>query len=289
MKKIIYKTINWYATHFRFPAKGFSILFHCCKLFGINQWQFLKKLPSGIILNLNLNDHIQKQLFWQGAYEFEEMNLLLHLLNKGDNFLDIGANIGYFSLHAAQVVGTAGMVWSFEPATVIFKQLERHIEMNKFSNIKAIQRGASSQNINSLLYLSSAENYGSTGLQPGDEFSGKTEHVSLVKMDDFVLEYNIRNIGAIKIDVEGHEKQVLQGILLTLEQQHPIILIEVIASQLLLHNNTVEDIYQLLYSLGYKGFYINANKKLAPVPHRTFEGYGIFFLQERHRSKMPVN
>ena len=286
MKKIIYKIINWYATHFRFPARGSSILFSCCKLFGIDRWHFFKKLPSGILLRLNLYDHIQKQLFWHGAYEFEEMNLLIKFLNKGDSFIDIGANIGYFSLHAAQVVEQSGTVWSFEPASLIFKQLQQHIEMNKFINIKPVQKGVSDKNLKSVLYLSSNENFGSTGLQPGDEFSGETENISLVKIDDFAIEQNMKNISAVKIDVEGHETQVLRGMQQILNEYKPALLIEIIASQLLLHNNAVEDIYEQLYALGYQARYFNEDKKLVPVPNINFEGYGIFFLQAGHLLNM---
>ena len=288
MKKIIYKIINWYATHFRFPARGSSILFTCCRLLGINDWYFLKKLPSGIILRLNMNDHIQKQLFWHGAYEFEEMNLLIKLLNKADCFIDIGANIGYFSLHAAKAVRQTGTVWSFEPASLMFKQLQQHIDINKLSNISAVKKGVSNKNSNGVLYLSSDKNYGSTGLQPGDEFSGETEDISLVKLDDFVLEHNIKNIRAVKIDVEGHEPQVLQGMLQILKEHKPAVLIEIITAQLQSHNNTVEEIYNLMYALDYTAWYIDTSKQLVQVPDTHFEGYGIFFLQQSHLSKMFV-
>lgn len=289
MKKIIYKIINWYATHFRFPARGSSILFTGFRLLGINDWYFFKKLPSGIVLRLNINDHIQKQLFWHGAYEFGEMNLLIKLLEKGDCFMDIGANIGYFSLHAAHAVGQTGMVWSFEPATAIFEQLEQHIKINKFSNINAVKKGVSNKNLNGVLYLSSDKNYGSTGLQPGDEFSGETEDISLIKLDDFVIEQNIKTIRAVKIDVEGHELQVLQGMLQILNTYKPAVLIEIIAAQLQLHNNTVEEIYNLMNALDYTAWYIDANKKLVQAPDIHFEGYGIFFLQQNHLSKIFVH
>ena len=158
--------------------------------------------------------------------------------------------------------------------------------MNKFSNIKPVQKGVSDKNLNSVLYLSSNENFGSTGLQPGDEFSGETENISLVKIDDFAIEQNMKNISAVKIDVEGHETQVLRGMQQILNEYKPALLIEIIASQLLLHNNAVEDIYEQLYALGYQARYFNEDKKLVPVPNINFEGYGIFFLQAGHLLNM---
>ena len=94
------------------------------------------------------------------------------------------------------------------------------------------------------------------------------------------------NISAVKIDVEGHETQVLRGMQQILNKYKPALLIEVIASQLLLHNNAVEDIYEQLYALGYQARYFNEDKKLVPVPNIHFEGYGIFFLQAGHLLNM---
>jgi len=285
MKKFIYKLINRYATNFRFPPKGFSIFYAFCKLIHIDQFPFSKKLSSNIVLSLYLHDHIQRQLFWHGSYELDELRLLLMFLQKGDSFIDIGANIGYYALHAAQITEDTGTVWAFEPATSIYNHLMLHIRLNKSENIKTIQKGLSDKKGSAILYLSGNSNCGSTGLKPGDEFEGITERVDLITLDEFVYEQDIKNITSIKIDVEGHEMQVLEGMQQTLQKYAPVVLLEMITSQLQSHNARPSDIYTWMDKSGYRAFYINRHKKLSAVPSLDFEAYGIFFLQKHHHSK----
>ncbi len=286
MKKFLTGVINYYATHLNFPPRGFKIFFQYCKFVGIEQTRFLKKLPSGILMELNITDHIQRQLFWHNGYETDEINIIGLLLQSNDNFLDAGANIGNHSLHIAQHLKN-GTVIAFEPSPKTFEQFNGNIALNNFRNIIAVQKALSDKNEKVTLFLSEAENIGSTGLSASDEFSGETVTVNTITGDEW-LQQNFKNrIAGIKIDVEGHELEALEGLQNTIERDKPFLMIEILESTLARFKHTPRDIYQLLYALDYSAW-VPSGKKLITVDYPFQEGYSIFFLQKHHVDQLKT-
>lgn len=286
MKKFLTGVINYYATHVNFPPRGFKIFFQCCKFVGIERTRFLKKLPSGILMELGITDHIQRQLFWHNGYETDEINIVCLLLQSNDNFLDAGANIGNHSLHVAQHLKN-GTVIAFEPSPKTFEQLNSNIALNNFSNIIAVQKALSDKKQKVTLYLSKAENIGSTGLSASDEFSGETVSVNTITGDEW-LQQNFQNrIAGIKIDVEGHELEVLKGLQQMIERDMPFLMIEILESTLERFKHTPKEIYQSLFALNYSAW-MPSGKKLIPVEHKQQEGYSIFFLQQQHIDQLKT-
>jgi len=98
---------------------------------------------ENILLNVNLDDWIQQQVYFLGEYEKAETDYLYHVLKPGDTFIDIGANIGLFSLNASKIVGNSGKVYSFEAFKPNYIQFKKHIVQNKIQNIKAENKAVS--------------------------------------------------------------------------------------------------------------------------------------------------
>src|SRR3989344_5029290 len=73
--------------------------------------------------------------YWLGSYESEQVSIFEKELKDGDVFFDIGANVGFYSLLAAEIIGKDGKVFSFEPLPENFKYLKKHIEINNYKNI----------------------------------------------------------------------------------------------------------------------------------------------------------
>jgi hypothetical protein len=91
---------------------------------------------------VNVNDYLGSQLYVYNIYERTTLHHLLPLIKPDDTVIDIGANIGLYSLLIASRL-KSGFVHSFEPVSLNYKRLQQNVELNKFQNIKLIQKGIS--------------------------------------------------------------------------------------------------------------------------------------------------
>ncbi len=143
-------------------------------------------------------------------------------LEIGDTFIDIGANIGYFSLLASTLVGQNGQVISFEPIAKIAKQFTESITYNNFQNI-LVKNIALGDRKNTLQLSIVPGNIGGSSLVKKNT-SGIYETVNVSTLDDELP--SSKKIDLIKIDVEGYEYEVLLGAKNTLEKYKPKIILE---------------------------------------------------------------
>src|SRR5262249_44198555 len=125
-------------------------------------------------------------------------------------FVDVGANIGYYTLVAARIVGAAGAVYAFEPNAPIRERLERHIALNGLSNVVVSAEAVSAETGEIGFYASvNPENQGSSSLLPGEGL-GAEQIVPAVALDDLVARHR-RRFDLLKMDVEGAELQLFAG------------------------------------------------------------------------------
>ena len=129
---MFYKLLNVYTRNFPFPHRGLKYFLRVAKSLGIDNKVYKKRLHNNFYMLLNPTEHIQQQLFWYGYYEKEVGDLLKKMLRPNDVFIDIGANIGYFSLLAATISPTIKVI-SFEPVKDLFKKMDKN-----FSNCMSI-------------------------------------------------------------------------------------------------------------------------------------------------------
>jgi FkbM family methyltransferase len=145
---------------------------------------------------------------------------------SAQSFFDIGANIGqhslFMSLHADQV-------HSFEPYSVVSQKLERHIELNEISNIWLHKVGFSNQQEELDFYAPTGRNQGIGSFDAGTVSKGNRNlgKLALVRGDKYLEEKALQEICLLKIDVEGFEKNVLEGLRDTLEKSRPVAVAEV--------------------------------------------------------------
>jgi len=144
-------------------------------------------------------------------YERATTDLFKNLLEPGMVFVDVGANIGYFSLLAAKLVGQEGKVYAFEPEPGNHGLLRKNIEINSYSNIQAIQKAISDKTESTLLFLSALDT-GSHSLY-SEAARGVQESVEITTttIDEFLESEGWPSINLMKIDVEGAELGVLAG------------------------------------------------------------------------------
>jgi FkbM family methyltransferase len=171
-----------------------------------------KEISSGVKIRLYLDSQLSRMIF-VGGFEENEKQFLTRFLKSGDIFVDIGSNIGFYSLLAANIVGGRGQVYAFEPAPRTFKRLDENIRLNKFENVQLFQLGVSSacDLLTMMVSMNGFDAWNSFG-QPIKGESFTTEQVDVIKWDDFVSEHSLMGkVKMIKIDVEGWETNVLLG------------------------------------------------------------------------------
>jgi len=185
------------------------------------------RLGNGMRVVVPWNDDGGRAIYETGWYEPATVRAVESLLKPGMVFMDIGANMGQYSLLASKIVGPAGAVHSFEPSPTMYPWLARNVRLNNARNIHTNRLGLSDCEKTVTLYLSTPENQGATSMQPQYNFSGKTAEVQCVALDGYLAQQGIRKVDAMKIDVEGAELEVFRGAekLLT-GQQRPGMVIE---------------------------------------------------------------
>lgn len=190
---------------------------------GLGQWQ-LVNLPHCKMFASPEDTFIGGVLINTGSYEPHITKVFREHLRPGMHVLDIGANIGYFSLLAAFIVGPAGFVQCWEPSATNVRALYASQVANGFRNIEVIQ-AAATDTPRLLNYFRANSNGNVADVQsarPEDILASET--VMGLRIDDCVSPDTPLNF--VKIDVEGHEFKALTGALKTLQRTRPVIVSE---------------------------------------------------------------
>jgi FkbM family methyltransferase len=135
--------------------------------------------------------------------------LFINLIRNGSTVIDVGANIGFFTLLAAKLVGDKGLVLSFEPEPTAFSLLTQSVERNGFSNVRLFQKCISSVDGQEQLHLSVTRNKGLHSI--ARDLGGPSLVVESARLDTIASTLGIGSIDLLKIDVEGAEPEVLEG------------------------------------------------------------------------------
>ncbi len=185
-----------------------------------------------------------------GQHEPGTEDFILDHLEAGTAFLDIGANIGYFSLLAA-VAGKARAV-AFEPQAPIAELLRRSAQDNHVADRIRVECLALSDSPSTMRMTSCPGNTGHSRLTDGGDVEAQPYPVSVVVLDEWLRENPIGRVSVCKIDTEGAELNVLRGMAQLLARDSPAVVIEVIDDFLGGFGSSGREVRQLLEGLGYR-------------------------------------
>ena len=165
-------------------------------------------------------EFIQRNIYFLGYYEFRETGLIRQYLRAGDTFIDVGANIGWFTILAAHIVGQNGQVIAFEPSKKIYTHLQRNVQINSLNNVKLEEFALAHKNGVAILSGATSKNSGKGSItQIFNGLNNTVENVRTMRFDDYFLANNLKRVRFMKIDVEGAEMMVLQGARSLLEKR----------------------------------------------------------------------
>jgi FkbM family methyltransferase len=160
------------------------------------------------VFELDLADFIQRRIYL-GTFEPEETRLVRKHLRPGMTFVDVGANVGYYTALASHLVGKGGRVIAFEPSPYAFERLQSMVRANLLQQSTAIHAGLSDHPGEAKLYLGIGS-HNHTPTMVAHE-NATIMDVKIVTLDGEADRLGVDRIDLIKIDVEGHEASVLAG------------------------------------------------------------------------------
>lgn len=176
---------------------------------------------DGFRLFVMQDDYVGLGIKLTSSYEQHVTQILKRVLREGDVFLDLGANIGYFSMMAASLVGSQGKVISFEPNPQNLQLIYNSVLQNGFKNISIYPFAAS--NAPDILRFA---NIGSNGLVVGNAAQDQRYSflVPAVTVDTTLAHEN--RIDVVKMDIEAHEPLAFQGMRRLIARCKPVLLTE---------------------------------------------------------------
>ncbi len=211
--------------------------------------------PFGAKVRLNLQLWPERRTYFSGSYYQEELERLYpQLLRPGDQYLDIGANIGMTALMASAIIGERGRGFAFEPNPEMFERLKNNFELNRVSNLELVPFALAETESEATLYLPAAGNTGVGSLALAPEEAGRRFQVRVVTGQPYLDQLDSTKTTFLKIDVEGYEVHVLKGVRDALDWPEIAVLAEVSAEMLARAGDTIEDMERLLGDHGLRPY-----------------------------------
>jgi FkbM family methyltransferase len=217
--------------------------------------QTLELERKGIAFTLEVdpkNGIIERDLIVKGVFSPHLYDVFTEMIQRGNTVVDVGANIGYFTLLFSKIVGENGKVYSFEPVSQIYSKLEKNIEINSVGNIVAENYALGEEQ--SELTINYQESSSGQSSLINKTQNSVSEKIHVVTLDSYLEKFDALDF--VKIDIEGFEFQALRGMQKTLKKFKPSVVMEFSP---LLYRNIDEDylgysrsLLNFMMALGYR-------------------------------------
>lgn len=218
------------------------------------------KTKYGFNMRVDLEgDMLGWHVYLSGIWEPPTSKIMAALIRPGDVVVDIGANVGYFTLLAATKTGPRGKVLAFEPVPSIRLALEQNLLLNNVNHVDVYPIALS----NSTGRMTIHENKGLSSLRSIE--NAKASIVIETKPFDLLIDRNLP-IKLIKMDVEGAEGIVLDGMLNSLKTHKPDLIIEITDGFLKEMGHSASELCDKIVACGYKMYYISS-RGLSIIPY----------------------
>ena len=233
------------------------------KFFG---WQLYKRithrhLDIQLLQNVKLRCYPDSQsasaAIYCGIYDYDEMNFLLRYLREEDSFLDIGANIGIYTLLAASKI-KSGTIYSFEALPTNYQRLEENIKLNNLTQVKPFSM-AIADSVGSVTISNNTKSDSTAFITTNTtDTTAESLQISSSTLENLLQNENLNHLTLAKMDIEGAEILALKGATSLLKQQRPHVWILELLNGVN-HGYRKQDIAKLLQDYGYGLYHYNAD------------------------------
>lgn len=203
----------------------------------------------------NTRDFIDRRIYYFGVWEPNVTAFINRRLAPGDLFVDVGASTGYYSLLGSRLVGESGAGVAIEASPSIHRILCQNLALNRIGNIRTVNVAAADRPGTLRFYLGSADNRGVSTILEGE---GKTleGEVPALPLDEILHADEIATARFIKIDVEGAEALVVEGMGALLESGRDDleVVIEVAPRRIERAGSSAEKIFDRFRAAGFKAY-----------------------------------
>lgn len=215
----------------------------------------------GYRMRVDLRDEfVARELFANKVWEPELQKLAACAELEGGVAVDVGANVGAHTLHFSALAGPTGSVYAFEPEPYNFNLLDHNVRLNNLSNVIA-QRKAVGDVVSMARMQIAKSNWGDHRITTGE---GDIE-VPTVTLDDVLPASTVGRVRLIKVDVQGHEPHVFNGMRGTLERNPDVIVItEIFPLYLKDAGSSASKFLEVIEAVGLRGWEVNSYR-IAPI------------------------
>lgn len=220
---------------------------------------------GGTSVDVTLPSDFGRCLWVAGCFEPNETVFLASVLGPGMTFVDVGANIGLYTLLAAHLVGPGGSVVAVEPSPREQMSLRRNLALNGQFAVRVRTEALGQAGGTAILHVTDAEHAGQNTLgRPRYTDTNVIEEIEvpITTLDSLVDEEGLERIDAVKVDVEGAEELVLRGAEASLRCFRPLVLLELQDPSLRTLGSSAKRVLSLLESLEYSlvGYSVQTGK-----------------------------
>jgi FkbM family methyltransferase len=205
---------------------------------------------------------------WANPEAFQDLHFLAGLADEGDTVVDVGANVGLFTLLSSRAVGHSGRVISFEPDPTTFRYLESNLQLNSMKNVQAHDVALSDVAGTGLLTQGTQDTM--NRLITNESESGNAIPVRAITLDSLQLDGTVRTL---KVDAEGFDLHVLRGAAKTLPNIVNI-MVECSDRQLTSNGASSRALVELLLDSGFDVWRLSEQGNLMERVGNTYIGYG---------------
>jgi len=186
----------------------------------------IAKLREGTRFRVDLKAKTEWHAFYSGRFDDFWVKTGARLLGAGESYLDVGANVGFFSIRVARLRKAPGPVIAFEPVPGNIQRLRENIALNRVEDqVTLMPLGLSDADAEVCLSLDGSTGGSGTGnaaITDGGDIVARVQ-----KLDDHPELIGDAPVGVIKVDIEGHEIHFFRGARATLGRDRPFIIAEV--------------------------------------------------------------